>query len=126
MIDGPNLFAYVANRVIVGRDRLGLQNDSVSRSLLEAMRRGNSAEIRNILEAARDVLPQNLRQQALQRLKDLGTKADDLLTATLKRSDSYRSELGQKTFEELLRDGSQAAKKMCKLIKESSRLMEKY
>ena len=61
-----------------------------------------------------------------QRLKDLSTKADDLLTGTLKRSPSYRSELGEKTFEQLLRDTSQAAKKMCKLIKQSDRLMQKY
>jgi RHS repeat-associated protein len=125
MIDGPNLFAYVGNGVISRRDPLGLQNDSVSRSLLEAMRRGNSAEIRNILDAAGDVLPPALRQRALNRLKDLSTKARDLIRATLKRGDSYSGELEERLYEELLNDGSQKARKMCKLIEQSGRLMEK-
>ena len=126
MVDGPNTLAYVGNGVIARRDHLGLQIDSVSRSLLAAMRRGNTAEIRNILDAAADTLSPALRQRALQRIKDLGTKAGDLIPGRLKRSPSYRSELADETFESLLRQGSEAAKGMCKLIKESPRLLEKF
>ncbi len=57
--------------------------------------------------------------------------ADSQIPASLKKSDSYRSELGGLTREELqkMKDGggnqSEAAGKMLKLIKERERLMEK-
>ena len=61
-------------------------------------------------------------REAIQRLE---TPARDLISGSLKRSKSYASELEEKTFEALLKDGGQKAKKMVKLIKEGGRLSEK-
>lgn len=61
----------------------------------------------------------------------LSKKADDLISGSLKRSRSYRSELAQKTYREILelakKGGAEgkAAKGMKKLIEHGPRIMEK-
>jgi len=61
----------------------------------------------------------------------LGTVADELIHASLKRSKSYRGELASKTYKEILdlakKKGIEGklAKGMKKLIQDSERLMEK-
>lgn len=57
--------------------------------------------------------------------------ARELISGGLKRSKSYREELANSTYEEILRlangkgEGAQAARQMKKLIEQSARLMEK-
>ena len=69
---------------------------------------------------------QKLAQEAIKRLQ---TPARDLIRGKFKRSDSYRSELEDYTFEQLLKmqKGPQknSVQKMLKLIKQESRLVEK-
>jgi hypothetical protein len=61
----------------------------------------------------------------------LGKKAGDLISGSLKRSPSFRSELADKTYQEILQmargrgPGAQAARQMKKLIEQSQRLLEK-
>jgi RHS repeat-associated protein len=61
----------------------------------------------------------------------LSKKADDLISGSLKRSPSYRSELGQKTYQEIIDLAKQggaegkAAQGMKKLIEQAERLREK-
>jgi len=124
-IDGPNVNGYVGNNPVVRVDEFGLQYDSVTRSLIEAIRRGDIAAIRNILEVSGDVLTAEWKAAAQQAIKQLQTPARDLIRASLKRSDSYAGELEEKTLEQLMKDGSTKAKKMIKLIKQSDRLMDK-
>lgn len=55
-------------------------------------------------------------------------KASDLIHGSLKRSKSYHTHYGEKTFEELsklAKLGDQKAKQMIKLIKDTPRLMKK-
>ncbi len=60
----------------------------------------------------------------------LSRKAGDLISGTLKRSPSYRSELADKTYAEILKlargkgPQTQAARQMKKLIESSKRLLE--
>jgi hypothetical protein len=61
----------------------------------------------------------------------LAKKADDLISGSLKRSKSYHSELGQKTYQEIIELSKQggligkAAQQMKKLIENSERLRDK-
>jgi hypothetical protein len=48
-----------------------------------------------------------------------------LIRASLKRSESYASELEEETFAELIKNGGPKAKKMLKLIKEGGRISDK-
>jgi hypothetical protein len=61
----------------------------------------------------------------------LGKKADELISGSLKRSQSYHSDLGQKTYQEIIELSKQgglkgkAAQQMKKLIENSERLRDK-
>jgi RHS repeat-associated protein len=123
--DGPNVYAYVGSNPMIRVDRFGLQYDSVTRSLMEAIRRGNVAEIRNILEVSKDVLSAEWKTAGQDAITKLQTPARDLIRATLKRSESYASELEEETFAELIENGGPKAKKMLKLIKEGGRISDK-
>jgi RHS repeat-associated protein len=76
-VDGPNAHAYVGNNPVVRIDRFGLQYDSVTRSLQEAIRRGNVAEIRNILEVSKDVLSAEWKTAGQEAITKLQTPARD-------------------------------------------------
>ncbi len=121
-----NLHAFVANNGITSFDPFGLEGlDSPSACMNSAIARGSSQAIRNLLDTVGEDLSPALRQAAQNRLKQLGSKAGDLIRGSLKGSRSYHSELENKTYEELLKDSSKAAKQMRKLIEQSERLMEK-
>jgi RHS repeat-associated protein len=124
--DEPNFVAYVRGNPVRFNDPLGLQTwDSVTNSLREAIRHGNVAEIRNILDVSGDVLSAEWKQAGQEAVTKLQTPAEDLIRASVKRSASYSSELEKETFSDLLQDPSQKARKMVKLIKEGGRLSEK-
>ncbi|HEY1525710.1 MAG TPA: RHS repeat-associated core domain-containing protein [Candidatus Angelobacter sp.] len=122
---GINFYTYVDNNPITWIDPKGKQKDSVTASLENAIRNGNSAEIQNILDAAKDVLSDEAKELGKQWIKTLRSRCGDLIRGSLKRSPSYHSELENEVYEDLLKDGSQEAKQMVKLIKQSVRLMEK-
>jgi hypothetical protein len=92
---------------------------------MAAIRSGNVAEVRNILEVSKDVLTTEWQTAGREAIERLETPARDLIRGSLKHSESYSSELEEDTFEALLKDGSQKAKRMVKLIKEGGRLSEK-
>ena len=102
------------------------QDNSVNATLRSAIARGDIRQLNSIMET----LGPAQRKLAQEAIKKLNTKARDLIRGKLKRSDSYRSELENKTMKELMdmqKSGpmKSEAKKMLKLIKESSRLSQK-
>ncbi|MFB2974969.1 DUF4157 domain-containing protein [Microseira sp. BLCC-F43] len=69
-----------------------------------------------------------LEEKVKKVLRIQGKKAGDLIPSTLKKSESYASELENHTYAqivEMAEGGSAAAKKMKKLIEQTERLMEK-
>jgi len=125
MLQGPNLYAYVANDPINLWDPLGEQMDSVSASLTNAIVAGDSAAIESALTAGEGVLSECQVAAGRAAIARLRSTAGELIRGSLKRSSSYHSELAEKTYEEILKDSSKAAKQMKKLIEQSKRLMEK-
>ncbi len=122
---GPNFYPYVLNDPLNWIDPSGKQQDSVTSSLLQAIRNGNSAEIQEILDAAKDVLSDDAKDLGKQAIKRLRTPCRDLVKGSLKRSPSYHAELEDKLYEDLLKDSSQEAKQMRKLIQQAGRLLDK-
>jgi len=122
---GINFYPYVLNNPQNWIDPFGDQEDSVTSSLMQAIRSGNSAEIENILDAAGDVLSDDAKQLGREAVKRLRTPVRDLIKGSLKRSASYHSELEEKTYEEIMKDACQAAKQMKKLVQQSPRLLGK-
>jgi len=122
---GINFYPYVLNNPQNWIDPFGDQEDSVTSSLMQAIRSGNSAEIENILDAAGDVLSDDAKQLGREAIKRLRTPVRDLIKGSLKRSESYHSELEEKTLEQIMKDTCQAAKQMKKLAQQSPRLLGK-
>jgi RHS repeat-associated protein len=120
-VDGPNLYAYVQNSPTNFKDAMGLQYDSVSRSLLEAIKRGDIAEIENILESSGDVLSAELKEAARAAIKRLRSKVKDIIAKECKGSvnTEFPDELRERTLEEVMKlakQGNAAARKALKLL----------
>jgi hypothetical protein len=121
-----NLYTYADNTPPNRIDPFGLDGlDSPSASINSAIMRGDAQAIENLLNAIGEDLSPAMRKAAQEALKTLRTPCRDLIRGSLKRSPSYHSELEGKTYEELLKQSSKAAKQMRKLIEQSKRLMEK-
>jgi RHS repeat-associated protein len=90
---GLNLYIYCSNDPLNASDSWGLQMDSVSRSLQEAIARGEVDEIGEILEEAGEELPPKLRETAQKALQRFRSKAKDLISKECKGSitKSFRS-----------------------------------
>src|SRR5215469_10990239 len=118
---GINFYPYVLNNPLNWTDSYGDQQDSVTSSLMQAIRSGNSAEIENILDTAGDVLSEDSKELGREAVKRLRTPVRDLIKGSLKRSESYHSELENQTLEQIMKDTCQAAKQMKKLVQQTPR-----
>jgi RHS repeat-associated protein len=124
---GNNFYAYVLNDPLNLTDAFGKQSNSVDSALTQAIARGDSAEIEEILEDAKDVLSDKAKQAGREAIKKLRTKAQDWIGQKCKGSvnQEFPSELKDKTLEEIRNlsrgkgDLADAAKKAWKLLNDS-------
>jgi RHS repeat-associated protein len=124
---GNNFYVYVLNDPLNLTDAFGKQSNSVDSSLTQAIARGDSAEIEEILEDAKDVLSDKAKQAGREAIKKLRTKAQDWIGQKCKGSvnQEFPSELKDKTLEEIRNlsrgkgDLADAAKKAWKLLNDS-------
>ncbi len=120
-----NLYHYASNDPINYLDFDGL--DTIRAALLRAIGKGDVKGIRNIMEA----LNPSLKKVAQEAINTLNKRAGDLIRGSLKRVKNYPSELEGKTYQEILKLANQGgelgkkAKMMKKLIRDSTRLLEK-
>ena len=124
-LQGPNLYEYVGNNPVLYVDPYGEATDSVTQALLDAMAENNADAIEELLDYSGNCGQQSVKDLARALLQKLRTRAGDLIRGRLKRSPSYHSESENQTYEQLLKNPSQAARDMLKLIKEQERLMQK-
>ena len=128
---GINLYGYVFNSPVQKYDPLGLQGDgftgdqNLATQMVGRMGTEEAKLTLQSLESESGPIPEMMKKLCKDRIKKLGTKARDLIRGSLKRSNSYHSELEEKTYEELCNDPSKAAGQMKKLIDQAARLMEK-
>jgi RHS repeat-associated protein len=123
---GSNRYAFADANPIRFADPLGLDGmDSVSRTIWELIKQGKYREARILLQDSDLALSQEAKKAIQEALKRLETPVRDLIRGRLKTSESYASELEEETFGDLLQSGSKKAKAMCKLVKDSLRLMGK-
>ena len=95
--------------------------------MVQAIGRGNSAEIEEILTDADEVLSDRVKQLAREAIKKLRTKARDWIGQQCKGSinQEFPEELREKTLEEIQDlsrskgDGADVAKKAWKLLNDS-------
>jgi RHS repeat-associated protein len=124
---GNNFYAYVLNDPLNLTDAFGKQSNSVDSALTQAIARGDSAEIEEVLEDAKDVLSDKAKQAGREAIKKLRTKAQDWIGQKCKGSvnQEFPSELKDKTLEEIRNlsrgkgDLADAAKKAWKLLNDS-------
>ena len=124
---GINFYPYVLNDPLNLTDSFGKQSNSVDSALNQAIARGDSAEIEEILEDAKDVLSDKAKQTGREAIKKLRTKAQDWIGQKCKGSVNreFPSELKDKTLEEIKNlsqgkgDLADAAKKAWKLLNDS-------
>ncbi len=123
-----NLYRYVRGNPAQFTDPFGLEVDSVTTGITSAIAQGDIAALESIMAGTEGAQAAACRT-AISRLK---TPVGNLVRATLKRSKSYRSELAEKTYAEVIRlakygdkAARRAAQQMLKLIKEEERLMGK-
>lgn len=123
---GIATYGYVLSRPLDSVDPLGLigpQESSIQNEIEVAIARGDVNKLQTLLEGANP-------EQAAQINRAL-TPARDLIRGGLKRSDSYASELEERSYTEickLSRQGGEIGKKakqMKKLIEQASRLKGK-
>jgi RHS repeat-associated protein len=121
---GINFYPYVLNDPLNLTDSFGKQSNSVDSTLNQAIARGDSAEIEEILEDAKDVLSDKSKQLGRDAIKKLRTKAQDYIGQKCKGSvnQEFPSQLKDKTLEEIRNlsrgkgDLADAAKKAWKLL----------
>jgi RHS repeat-associated protein len=121
---GMNFYLYVFNNPHNRVDPFGRQSNSVDSSLTQAIARGNSAEIEEILEDADSVLSDRAKQLGREAIKKFRTKARDWIGQKCKGSinQEFPSEMENKTLEEIQQlsrgkgDLADVAKKAWKLL----------
>ncbi|MFS1524430.1 RHS repeat-associated core domain-containing protein [Microbulbifer sp. 2304DJ12-6] len=108
-----HLYGYVDQNPINFIDPSGL--DSLRAALMQAIARGNTRQIRNIMDALSDP---KLRKAAQDALDKFGSKADDWIGKNCKGSINreFPENLRNKTLEEIRRGNSKEYKKAWKLL----------
>jgi RHS repeat-associated protein len=138
----PNLYTYVLNNPLTFTDMLGLGEDSFSQTMLQAIRRGNAKEIRELLETERitgGIQPgSTLDKEALDIIIKLRTPANELVRGGARSCSNYNPKVAEKSFEEILKLSKSNARTTAekalksqaqtikKLIQQSDRLLENY
>jgi RHS repeat-associated protein len=100
---GIDFYSYVFNNPQNWIDPFGKQTNSVDSSLLQAIAKGNSAEIEEILKDADEVLSDRAKQLGKDAIQKLRSKAKDWIAKKCKGSvnNEFPRELQEKTLEEI-------------------------
>ncbi|HEV8436362.1 MAG TPA: RHS repeat-associated core domain-containing protein [Thermoanaerobaculia bacterium] len=119
-----NTYQYCDGDPVNFSDPTGLQMDSVSRSLQEAIARGDADEIAEILEDAGEELPDKLRAAARKAVQRFRSKAKDIISKECKGSINreFPEEFRDKTLQDIwkeARGGDKAAQTAKKLLSDA-------
>jgi len=119
-----NIYQYCDGDPINFFDPSGLEMDSVSRSMQEAIARGDADEIAQILDEAGETLPDKLRAAAQKALQRFRSRAKDVISKECKGSINreFPEQLREKTLSDIwkeAREGNKAAQTAKKLLSDS-------
>jgi hypothetical protein len=111
-----NTYGYVEGNPLINTDFFGL--DTLRTKLLSAIGRGDTKQIRSLLDSLSD--PKMIKQ-AKEALDKFGSKADDWIQAQCKGSvrEEFPSKMLDKTLEEIRKGSSRDAKKAWKLLNDN-------
>lgn len=111
-----NLFGYVKQNPVSIIDPTGL--DSLRAKLMVAIGRGNTRQIKNLMDALGDP---KLKKAAQDAIDKFGSKADDWISNNCKGgiNKEFPSEMRGKTLEEIRNGKSKAHKKAWKLLNDN-------
>ncbi|MGA7614563.1 MAG: RHS repeat-associated core domain-containing protein [Thermoanaerobaculia bacterium] len=119
-----NIYQYCDGDPVNFFDPSGLEMDSVSRSMQEAIARGDADEIAQILDEAGETLPDKLRAAAQKALQRFRSKAKDVISKECKGSINreFPEQLREKSLSQIwkeAREGNKAAQTAKKLLSDS-------